>query len=112
MTKYKNTTGAQVRGQIQSGETGDIRPGFDPAAAPIETDAEAAGQPITPEQARIAVADRRHLKPDVQENFDGAMRKPNGVKKLPDIALHPVAIVLGLIIALGAGLVIFGLIGT
>jgi hypothetical protein len=41
MTDRKHPTGAQVRGQIQSGDTGDIRSGFDPAAAPMETDAEA-----------------------------------------------------------------------
>lgn len=35
--------GAQVRGDIQKGMTGDKVPGFDPAAAPMETDAEAAG---------------------------------------------------------------------
>jgi|SRR5690606_10094276 len=34
---------AEVRGNIQKGYTGDKIPGFDPAAAPLETDAEAAG---------------------------------------------------------------------
>lgn len=34
---------AEVRGDIQKGLTGDKVPGFDPAAAPMETDAEAAG---------------------------------------------------------------------
>lgn len=35
--------GARARGAIQRGETGDKVPGFDPAAAPMETDAEAGG---------------------------------------------------------------------
>ncbi|WP_067216180.1 hypothetical protein [Stappia indica] len=42
-------TAANVRGDIQKGRTGDKVPGFDPAAAPMETDAEAAGtQPPPP----------------------------------------------------------------
>lgn len=49
---------AQLRGEIQSGITGDKRAGFDPAAAPLETDAEAAGTPLGDEhlapQARTA----------------------------------------------------------
>lgn len=39
---------AQMRGDIQRGVTGDKRAGFDPAAAPLETDAEAAGTPLEP----------------------------------------------------------------
>ena len=39
---------AQDRGDIQKGLTGDKVPGFDPAAAPMETDAEAAGTPDYP----------------------------------------------------------------
>jgi hypothetical protein len=34
-----------ARAAIQRGETGDKIPGFDPAAAPMETDAEAGGAP-------------------------------------------------------------------
>ncbi|MBC2887487.1 hypothetical protein H7Q97_19090 [Ochrobactrum sp. CM-21-5] len=37
------SAGARARGAIQRGETGDKVPGFDPAAAPMETDAEAGG---------------------------------------------------------------------
>lgn len=45
MAKRQNrqSTGAQIRGDIQSGRTGDKRPGFDPALAPLETDSEAGG---------------------------------------------------------------------
>jgi hypothetical protein len=39
---------AEVRGDIQRGVTGDKRAGFDPAVAPLETDAEAAGTPLPP----------------------------------------------------------------
>ena len=34
---------AKQRGDIQAGKTGDKIPGFDPAVAPMETDAEASG---------------------------------------------------------------------
>jgi len=44
----KKPTSAQLRGDIDSGKTGDKTPGFDPAAAPMETDAEAGGAPPTP----------------------------------------------------------------
>ena len=42
---------AQTRGRIQKGLDGDKVPGFDPAAAPLETDAEAGGSsdPLPPE---------------------------------------------------------------
>lgn len=36
-------TPQQVHADIQSGKYGDKTPGFDPAAAPMETDAEAGG---------------------------------------------------------------------
>ncbi len=37
------SAGARSRGAIKRDETGDKLPGFDPAAAPYETDAEAGG---------------------------------------------------------------------
>jgi hypothetical protein len=76
MAKEQRPTGAQVRGQIQSGESGDIRPGFDPAIAPMETDAEAGGQSTTAEQAQIALGTQSFGKRDNQASFDVAMRQP------------------------------------
>jgi hypothetical protein len=80
MSDLKAPTGAQVRGQIQSGATGDVRSGFDPAMAPMETDAEAGGAPITGDQARVALNDHANVKPDVQENHDVAMRQPGSAR--------------------------------
>ncbi|OAP39137.1 hypothetical protein AU381_08525 [Sinorhizobium glycinis] len=66
---------AQVRGDIQRGRTGDKRPGFDPAAAPLETDAEAAGTPLDAEATRNARAAQVHGKPtDRSTEFGDAMR--------------------------------------
>ncbi|ESY76437.1 hypothetical protein X740_28560 [Mesorhizobium sp. LNHC221B00] len=42
MAKVSNPTPASGRGEIQAGATRDKTPGFDPAIAPLETDAEAA----------------------------------------------------------------------
>jgi hypothetical protein len=47
---------AAVRGDIQTGKTGDKVAGFDPAAAPLETDAEAGGTPISSEEMALARA--------------------------------------------------------
>jgi hypothetical protein len=77
MGEEQRPTGAQVRGQIQSGESGDIRRGFDPAMAPMETDAEAGGQSMTAEQAQMALDTQSFAKRDKQRNFDVAMRQPN-----------------------------------
>ncbi|MEA3533202.1 hypothetical protein [Rhizobium sp. CC-YZS058] len=77
MRNENEPTAAQVRGAIQAGETGDIREGFDPAAAPMETDGEAAGSPMSPEQAQIALdTQRRPGRQEDQHNYDTAMRKP------------------------------------
>ncbi|MFO1080323.1 MAG: hypothetical protein U1E23_06840 [Reyranellaceae bacterium] len=41
----KNATVSQLKADIDGGRTGDKRRGFDPAAAPLGTDDEAAGSP-------------------------------------------------------------------
>jgi hypothetical protein len=55
----KKPPAAQLRGDINSGKTGDKTPGFDPAAAPMETDAEAGGAPPTPPEVAQARANER-----------------------------------------------------
>ncbi|AWM26716.1 hypothetical protein N181_19030 [Sinorhizobium fredii USDA 205] len=66
---------AQLRGDIQRGRTGDKKPGFDPAAAPLETDGEAAGTPLDPEATREARVAQLHGKPvEVATEFGDAMR--------------------------------------
>lgn len=56
-TFAEKSAGARLRGAIQRGEAGDKVPGFDPAAAPYETDAEAGGtaQPADSDVAAQAV---------------------------------------------------------
>lgn len=68
---------AQVRGDIQRGLTGDKRNGFDPAMAPMESDDEAAGTPMTPEQIELARTDQVQGAPDQSApEYSNAMRPP------------------------------------
>lgn len=52
--------GSNIRGDIQQGISGDKKPGSDPATAPLETDSEAAGEPLGPDHVRIARQDQFH----------------------------------------------------
>jgi hypothetical protein len=52
----EQTNPAQVRGDVQAGVTGDKVAGFDPAAAPLETDSEAGGASMPPVPRRLSAA--------------------------------------------------------
>lgn len=70
---------AQIRGDIQQGLTGDKRPGIDLAAAPMETDGEASGVPLSAEQVRISRTTQSAGKPqDVSSEYGTAMRPQPG----------------------------------
>lgn len=67
---------AQLRNDIDRERGGDKTPGVDPAAAPMETDAEAGGSPPTPpEVAQAMRAERRSARgknaPDPRKTPDG-----------------------------------------
>lgn len=103
--QHSPSTAAQVRGDIQRGMTGDKRPGIDPAAAPMETDAEAGGLPPTPEEIELARADHRtkmpkgdsHLK---SRNFDSAMLQADGtLQRKPSPSTIVPVVVIGLVVA-------------
>ena len=73
-------TVAQLKNDIDSGRTGDKTSGFDPAAAPLGTDDEAAGTPPSPEiVAQAREAERRP-----------SSKAPNAAEPglAPDGALH------------------------
>ncbi|WP_261334862.1 hypothetical protein [Rhizobium leguminosarum] len=76
MIKKDGKTAAEVRGRIQSGDSGDIRSGFDPAAAPLETDAEAAGQPMSHEEIETALHTQSRGAADRQRKYDVAIVNP------------------------------------
>ena len=75
-------TSAQLKGDIDSGHTGDKNPVFDPGLAPLGTDDEAAGTPPTPFRVRLA----RRL-----ENLRSSRRAP-GPKPDSDLILFLSAI--------------------
>ncbi len=88
---------AQIRGDIQAGLTGDKRPGFDPALVPLETDAEAAGTPMTAEQIETARRTQREGKhPDVSGDEGSAMRPIFPANHPLQSRIPVVAIALGL----------------
>jgi hypothetical protein len=103
--EHAPSTASQVRGDIQRGLTGDKRPGFDPAAAPMETDAEAGGSSATQEEIDMARADQRSEMPsdDMQmksRNFDTAMLQTEGtLETRPSLPAMVPVIVVGLVVA-------------
>lgn len=58
------STTAQLRRDIESGATGDKVPVLDPAAAPLGTDAEAAGAPAPPGQVDAVRREARATRPE------------------------------------------------
>ena len=54
MTEHDKDTASRLRADIDAGRAHDKVAYPDPAAAPLGTDDEASGHPITPEQARMA----------------------------------------------------------
>ncbi|MFU0505756.1 hypothetical protein [Pseudaminobacter sp. NGMCC 1.201702] len=103
-----NKQAAQVRGNIQKGCSGDKVPGFDPAAAPLETDAEAAGTPEPkPRDEKPSVDPLNAFRPHPNSSSqDTAMRsfEENRESTLPRIWF--VGIALLLVIALAAAVFI------
>lgn len=69
-------TAAQLRGDIDRGRTGDKAPGLDPAAAPMETDAEAGGTP--PSVAEIEQALRHERRNVGESNATDPTKTPDG----------------------------------
>ncbi|OHV81871.1 hypothetical protein [Ensifer sp. LCM 4579] len=75
MTQQPRTNPAQVRGDVQHGRTGDKTRGFDPSAAPLETDDEAGGVPVTRQAAQDARNDQLSGTPvDTSTEYADAMR--------------------------------------
>lgn len=59
----------QLRSDIDAGRAGDKVAGSDPAAAPLGTDEEAAGTPISP--AAVALARQQEVRGGRRTNEDG-----------------------------------------
>lgn len=100
-------TTAQLRGDIQSGRTGDKVAGFDPAAAPLGADDEAAGTPPGPaevaqaraQEGKGARAERRPNASSPELQPDARTDRPPGVAMGAVIGVGAAALVAALIAA-------------
>ncbi|TGP54195.1 hypothetical protein EN873_13760 [bacterium M00.F.Ca.ET.230.01.1.1] len=86
-------TPAEARGEIQAGRTQDKTPGFDPAAAPQEADAEAGDVPTS-------AAPAAPHKPNFnnQASFANAMRPPENAPGLEPRRNGPVLVIVALVV--------------
>lgn len=97
---------AGLKGDIDAGRTGDKTPGFDPGAAPLGTDEEAAGTPTAQEQIDAA---RRAETSGVQHDGSAAhaatppARPPSNSQERKPV---------GLLMAIAVGVIVAALIGT
>lgn len=84
--EQRDNNPAQVRGDISRRQTGK-RPGMDPAAAPLETDSEAGGNPLSEEEVATARASQRDGAPPAdrqsaaQLSYGTAMRPADPVTR-------------------------------
>ena len=96
MSDEPGTGELATRAATQRGETGDKIAGFDPAAAPLETDAEAGGAPF----GGVASGSEAAMPRPPQTSTGGAMRPIAGMETpvggrgwvLPVAALSVIAI--------------------
>jgi len=70
-TRTEHANPAQLRADIDSGRTGDKVAFPDPAAAPLGTDEEAAGTPVSPHAAALALS-LETARPHPGRRADGA----------------------------------------
>lgn len=83
-------TPAQLRADIDAGRTGDKVGGFDPAAAPLEADDEAAGTPDSPETiARMRDQEHAETAPSRKANAATPELAPDARLKHGSPALAP-----------------------
>jgi hypothetical protein len=99
------STSAQLKHDIDSGRTGDKVAGFDPGAAPLGTDDEAGGAPMSPEA--IAHARAMETGRGIDSSTSNAAQpelQPDARMKKPKLAL-PVVLGIGAAAAMAAAFV-------
>ncbi|TPI11045.1 hypothetical protein FJW06_21475 [Mesorhizobium sp. B4-1-3] len=89
----KQRPSAEARGEIQAGRTQDKTPGFDPAAAPLEADAEAGAVPTS-----SAPVEPRKPNFTNQASFANAMRPPENAPDLEPRRNGPVLVIVALVV--------------
>lgn len=106
-----DVTAAQRRGEIDAGAMGDKKAGFDPAAAPMETDGEAAGARADQAAPADIVSQPRSAPPrDMQDSDGDAMRKmPSGTRRPVRSFATPFVLIMSALLL--AGMVVASLTG-
>ncbi|RWP22920.1 hypothetical protein [Mesorhizobium sp.] len=102
MAARRDQTPAKARGDIQAGTTRDKTPGFDPAAAPGETDAEAADVPTSVAEARP----RRQPEFTNEASFGDAMRPTGSEPGLQPGKNWPVLVIAAVVFVAAAAFVL------
>jgi hypothetical protein len=102
MATSPHRTAEAARGDIQAGKTQDKTPGFDPAAAPEETDAEAADVPNPATEA----CPRRQPEFTNEASFANAMRPIEGEPDLEPGKNWPVLVIAAVVLVAAAVFVI------
>lgn len=95
MAKVSSPAPAAARGEVQAGATQDKTPGFDPAIAPLETDAEAAGT-----QNPVAETNPPQARPKFENDasFANAMRPVEGEPELRPGGNWPVLVIAAVVL--------------
>ncbi|MET3594532.1 MULTISPECIES: hypothetical protein [Mesorhizobium] len=106
MTSSSERTPAEDRGEIQAGMTQDKTPGFDPAAAPQETDAEAGDAAISSRPVA-----RHEAKFTNQASFANAMRRPDNAPGLQPSRPGPVLVIAALVALAAVAFLLAALLG-
>jgi hypothetical protein len=91
-----------LKGDVDSGRTGDKNPVFDPGLSPLGTDDEAAGRP--PSSLRVALARRSE---SVQRWAGGSRRAGAAHHKRDGVPVVFIAFIVGVALALVLGMWIF-----
>ncbi|RWP11322.1 hypothetical protein [Mesorhizobium sp.] len=95
MAKVSGPAPAAARGEVQAGVTQDKTPGFDPAIAPLETDAEAANT-----QNPVAGTSPPRTRPKFENDasFADAMRPVEGEPELRPGGNWPVLVIASVVL--------------
>lgn len=95
-------TAAQVRQGIDRGKGSDKVAFPDPAAAPLGTDDEAAGHPVSPDQAAAALAAETRSRPDLPQTApDLTQRDPGTTRFAVVLAVLGVVLVIAVLLLRG-----------
>lgn len=100
---------AQLKDDIDSGRTGDKIGGFDPAAAPLGTDEEAAGTPVPAEAVALARAQEGAGRPnDARRNAAEPSLQPDGARGSgPRVTPALLGAAVGVLMVVGALVLLF-----